>query len=46
MTIGPMAGGAIAEAFNPSTLYLLLAALAMFILPLALGLDNARAVDI
>ena len=40
MTIGPMAGGAIAEAFNPSTLYLLLAVLAIFILPLALGLDD------
>jgi MFS family permease len=40
MTIGPLAGGALAEAFNPSKLYLLLAALAIFILPLALGLDD------
>lgn len=41
MTIGPMVGGVIAEAFQPSTLYLLLAALATLILPLSLGLDES-----
>ena len=40
MTVGPMAGGAIAEAFNPSALYLLLAALAIVILPLSLRLED------
>jgi len=41
MTIGPMVGGVIAEAFQTSTLYLLLAAMATLILPLSLGLDES-----
>lgn len=35
MCIGPLVGGAIAEAFQPATLYLSLAALSLVILPLA-----------
>jgi len=35
MFIGPMVGGAVAEAFQPATLYLCLAALSLVILPLS-----------
>ncbi|MFQ6052692.1 MAG: MFS transporter, partial [Candidatus Bathyarchaeia archaeon] len=38
MCIGPLVGGAIAEAFQPATLYLSLAALSLVILPLARGI--------
>ena len=40
MTVGPMIGGAIAEAVKPSTLYMLLAILSFFIIPLSLGIDE------
>ncbi|MGD2201182.1 MAG: MFS transporter [Candidatus Bathyarchaeota archaeon] len=40
MSVGPFVGGAIAEAFRPSILYVLLAALATFILPLSLSLKD------
>jgi MFS family permease len=38
MSLGPIVGGAIAEAYNPSTLYLALAVLVLLIIPLSLGL--------
>ena len=38
MSIGPAAGGFIAEAFQPSTLYLLLSVIALLIIPSSLGL--------
>lgn len=37
MSLGPIVGGAIAEAYNPSTLYLLLAALVLFIMPFSMA---------
>ncbi len=37
MSLGPIVGGAIAEAYNPSTLYLLLAALVLFIIPFSMA---------
>ena len=40
MSLGPIVGGAIAEAYNPSTLYMTLAALVLLILPLSLGLKE------
>jgi MFS family permease len=40
MSLGPIAGGAIAEAYNPSILYATLAALALLIIPLSLGLKE------
>jgi MFS family permease len=40
MSLGPIAGGAIAEAYNPSILYMILAALVLLILPLSLGLKD------
>jgi MFS family permease len=40
MSLGPIVGGAIAEAYNPSTLYMLLAALVLLIIPLSLGLKE------
>ena len=40
MSLGPIVGGAIAEAYNPSTLYLTLAGLVLLILPLSLGLKE------
>jgi MFS family permease len=42
MCLGPMVGGAVAEAYGPSSLYLLLAAVSLVILPLCLGLRSAR----
>ena len=38
MSLGPIIGGAISEAYNPSTLFVALAGLALLILPLSLGL--------
>jgi len=38
MSIGPAAGGLIAEAFQPSTLYILLSVIALLIIPSSLGL--------
>jgi len=43
MCVGPVVGGAVAEAFQPATLYLGLAALALLILPLSRGLQGAAA---
>jgi len=40
MSLGPIVGGAIAQAYNPSTLYLTLAGLVLLILPLSLGLKE------
>ncbi len=40
MSLGPIMGGAIAEAYSPSTLYLGLAGLVLFILPLSLRLKD------
>ena len=40
MSLGPIVGGAIAEAYNPSILYVILAALALLIIPLSLGLKE------
>ncbi len=40
MSLGPIVGGAIAEAYNPSTLYMTLAGLVLLILPLSLGLKE------
>jgi MFS family permease len=40
MSLGPIAGGAIAEAYSPSFLYTLLAALVLLIIPLSLGLKE------
>lgn len=40
MCFGPLVGGAIAEAFQPTTLYLLLAVLSLVILPLSHGLGD------
>lgn len=40
MCFGPMVGGAVAEAFQPATLYLSLAALSLVILPLSRGLGG------
>ena len=42
MCLGPMIGGAVAEAHGPSTLYLLLAAVSLVMLPLCLGLRPSR----
>jgi MFS family permease len=42
MCLGPMVGGAVAEAYGPSSLYLLLAAVSLVILPLGLGLRSAK----
>jgi len=43
MCVGPVVGGAVAEAFQPAMLYLGLAALALLILPLSRGLQGAAA---
>lgn len=40
MSVGPIAGGAIAEAFQPSTLYILLAVTSLLIVPLSFGLKK------
>ena len=40
MSLGPIAGGAIAEAYHPSILYLLLAVLVLLIIPLSLRLKE------
>ncbi len=40
MSMGPIVGGAIAQAYNPSTLYMTLAGLVLLILPLSLGLKE------
>jgi len=40
MTLGPIVGGVIAEAYNPSILYVTLAGLVLLILPLSLGLKE------
>ena len=40
MSLGPIVGGAIAQAYNPSTLYMTLAGLVLLILPLSLGLKE------
>ena len=40
MSLGPIVGGAIAEAYNPSILYMTLAVLVLLILPLSLGLKE------
>lgn len=42
MSLGPIVGGVIAEQFQPMTLYLLLSAVSLFILPLSLGLKVER----
>ncbi|MFB0558426.1 MAG: MFS transporter [Candidatus Bathyarchaeia archaeon] len=38
MSLGPVAGGAIAEAYSPATLFLVLVAMSSFIIPLSFGL--------
>ena len=40
MSLGPIIGGAIAENFNPSILYQLLAILVLFIIPFSLRMDD------
>jgi MFS family permease len=40
MSLGPIVGGAIAEAYNPSTLYVALAGLVLLIVPLSMGLKE------
>jgi MFS family permease len=40
MSLGPIVGGFIAEAYNPSILYVTLSGLALLILPLSLGLKK------
>jgi DHA1 family multidrug resistance protein-like MFS transporter len=42
MSLGPIVGGAIAEAYNPSTLYLLLAALVLFIIPFSMAFRSNK----
>jgi DHA1 family multidrug resistance protein-like MFS transporter len=41
MSIGPMAGGAIAKAYRPSTLYLILAGMSLIIVPLSYTLRKS-----
>jgi len=40
MSLGPILGGAVAEAYNPSFLYTLLAVMVLLIIPLSMGLKG------
>jgi len=42
MSLGPIVGGAIAEAYNPSILYILLAVLALIIIPLSMTFRGVK----